>query len=68
VVLGNVISVDSAPVVGLDDFQPILEVLLERDAAVVHVIEHAKFHYSSRKPCAADVSPPRRSRLSAAQG
>ena len=43
-VLSDVIAVDPALVIGLDDFQSILEMLLERHAAVVHMIEYAKLH------------------------
>ena len=42
--LGHVVAADPAAVVGLNDLQSVLDVLLQGEAAVVHMIEHAEFH------------------------
>ena len=42
--LGYMVAVDPAPVVDLDDLQPVLEVLLQANAAVVRMVEDPEFH------------------------
>ncbi len=44
-VLGQVIAVEAGPVVGLDQLEPVLEMLAERQPAVVEVIENPKAHH-----------------------
>src|SRR5262245_18557888 len=43
-VLGQVIAVNTAAIVGFDELEPIGIKLPERHAGVVHVVEHTEFH------------------------
>ena len=45
--LGQVIAVKPKPIIGLDELQPLLDLLLERHAGIVHVFENAELHVSS---------------------
>src|SRR5215470_14024078 len=56
VVLGDVVAIDAAAVIGFDQLEPIGVERAKRRARVVHVIEHAEFH-ASIPP---DRSPPPR--------
>src|SRR5262245_4127228 len=51
-VLGEVVAVNTAAIVGFDELEPIGIKLPERHAGVVHVVEHTEFH---RDPRAAPV-------------
>src|SRR5271165_3871904 len=42
---GEVVGVDAGAIIGLDQAQPILVVLAERQARMVQVIEYAEFHW-----------------------
>ena len=48
--LCHMVAVDPAPVVDLDDLQPVLEMLLQAHTAVVHMVENTEFYVFSFKP------------------
>jgi hypothetical protein len=50
VVLGQMIGVEAVPVVGLGQPHAVLDLLAERHAAVVHVLEDAELHVPSPWP------------------
>src|SRR3984893_11484253 len=49
VVLGDVVAIDAAAVIGFDQLEPIGVERAKRPAPIVHVIEHAEFHAASRR-------------------
>src|SRR5262249_41389903 len=57
VVLGDVVAIDAAAVIGFDQLEPIGVERAKRRASIVHVIEHAEFHAASRR---VDHGPPPR--------
>src|SRR5579871_5725510 len=44
VMLGQVIAIEAGAVIGLDEFEPVFEMLLQRTAAVVEMIEYPETH------------------------
>jgi hypothetical protein len=44
VVLGNMVAVEAGTIVGLDQLEPLLEQLAERDAAIIQMIKNPKAH------------------------
>src|SRR5215813_11171298 len=60
VVLGDVVAIDAAAVIGFDQLEPIGVECAERAAPVVHVIEYAEFHAAPRRrTMARHPRPPR---------
>src|SRR5712691_12842654 len=55
VVLGDVVAIDAAAIIGFDQLEPIGVERAKRSAPIVHVIEHAEFHEASRR---VDHGPP----------
>jgi len=51
VVLGRVIGVEAAAIVGFDDLEPLLVEIVQREIIAVEVIENAEFHSSSLQYC-----------------
>src|SRR5262245_5008557 len=49
-VLGEVVAVNAAAIVGFDELEPIGIKLPERHAGVVHVVEHTEFHRDPPAP------------------
>ena len=42
--LGEVIGVEAAPIIGLDQPQPLLILATEREISLIHMIEDAELH------------------------
>jgi hypothetical protein len=55
-VLGYVIAVDTAAIIGFDELKPIGIKLPERHAGVVHMVEHTEFHRDPRAEPAVTAS------------
>src|SRR4051794_21545853 len=49
--LGQMVCMETKPIIGLNEAQPLLDLLLERHAGIVHVLEDTELHvFSSRIP------------------
>ena len=47
VVLGGVIRVEAAAIVGLDQLEPLLVEIAQRQVVAIEMVEHAEFHWPS---------------------
>jgi hypothetical protein len=52
VMLGGVIRIEAAAIVGFDDLQPFLIECVQRTIVAIEVVENADFHSSSLRGCA----------------
>jgi hypothetical protein len=52
VMLGGMIGVEAAAIVGFDDLQPFLIECVQRTIVAIEVVENAEFHSPSLRGCA----------------
>src|SRR3954468_12816953 len=45
--LGQMVCMETKPIIGLNEAQPLLDLLLERHAGIVHVLEDTELHVFS---------------------
>src|SRR5262249_28224670 len=68
VVLGGVVGVESAAVIGLDELQPLLVEYVHGKLVAIEVVENAEFHFRLLRSCSMSRSSSRKAAAATRSG